>query len=74
MRGKSQSVEIIQNKRDWSKVIANLIKYNRRSSLYANSIGFSYLIEQIVKKGHIVRLNIPDTLTGEHDNYLKTQF
>ena len=74
MRGKSQSVEIIQNKRDWSKVIANLIKYNRRSSLYANSIGFSYLIEQIVKKGYIVRLNIPDTLTGEHDNYLKTQF
>lgn len=71
---KSHSVQTHHHKRDWNKVIATLLKYNRSKTHYGNLIDFSYLIEKMIQDGYQIPINIPDTWTGAHDNCLKTQF
>ena len=70
----NKSVSFLQKKREWKNVIAPLIKFNRTTTPLGCPIDFFIHLEKLVTSGYELRLNIPKTLCGIHDNCLSTQF
>lgn len=61
--------------RKWERAIAALIKYNRSSfPSFSDPIDFYYQLERMLEAGMKLQINVPLTLTGVQDNYLRTTF
>lgn len=71
---KNRSNSLLPVRRKWSKVIEPLMKYSRTNNGLDFSLDFFYHLEKMVQQGETVRVNIPRTLTGAHDNFLESAF
>ena len=60
--------------RKWEKVVEPVTRYNRGASPLGCPLTLFAQLEQLVEKGHTLKLNIPITLSGAKDNCLRTVF
>ena len=70
----NKSVSFLQQKRQWHHVIAPIVKFNRNTSDFGCPLDFFIHLEKLITSGYQLKLNIPKTLCGVHDNCLSTVF